>query len=313
MNVEPRTALFQRGIDDFGDEYAAAAVEIDDLARQQPIPCSVAHAPRDDGVEDRGARRGQRETALPAIGRRDTVRRTTRAPCAGCPRRGRSAADRNSSARLLPRWRAAAASSAVGSPLNARRVIVKSLPFSAPRFSLRRWRAAATTSKPSPATPTHASPIAERAGTVNDCSATASRSFRPAKPTSRGSSFASRASCFATHNVFAPRLRTFSSRWSPSPSASQPSHSCTRKSSGAVRSCARPAGPPCAHGSAAISSNTVTELVFRSSARSGRSPGTPALRRGRRSPVLRVVVALTLTRSGSSARSLPMLARIASR
>ncbi len=209
-----------------------------------------------------------------------------RAPCAGWPRRDRSAAGRSSSARLLSAIARSRASRAVGSPLNARRVIVKSLPFSAPRFSLRRWRAAATTSKPSPVTPNHASPIAERAGTVNDCSATASRSFRPAKPTSRGSSFASRASCFATHKVFAPRLRTFRSRWSPSPSASQPSHSCTRKSSGAVRSCARPAGPPCAHGSAAISSRTFTGLVFRSSARSGRSPDTPALRRDRRNPVL---------------------------
>src|SRR5687767_12703244 len=33
MNVELRTALFERGIDDFCDEHAAAAVEIDDLAR----------------------------------------------------------------------------------------------------------------------------------------------------------------------------------------------------------------------------------------------------------------------------------------
>jgi hypothetical protein len=98
------------------------------------------------------------------------------------------------------------------SPLKARSVIVKSLPFSEPRFSLRRWRDAATTSKPSPVTPSHDSPMAERAGTVNDCSATASRSFNPAKPTSRGSIFPSRASCFATHNVFAPRLRTFNSR-----------------------------------------------------------------------------------------------------
>ena len=163
-------------------------------------------------------------------------------PYVDWPRRGRIAADRSSSARLPPRSRAAAASRCVGSPLNSRKVIVKSLPFSAPRFSLRRWRAAATTSKPSPATPTHASPIAERAGTVNDCSATASRSFRPAKPTSRGWSFASRASCFATHRVFAPRLRTLQQQMVAVAVRLQPSHSLHDESLRARRAAAR--GPP---------------------------------------------------------------------
>src|SRR4051794_3307726 len=74
MNVELRTAFFERRIDDFGDEDATAAVEVDDLARQQLVPRSIADALCDGSVEDCGARCGQGEAALPAIGRRYTVR-----------------------------------------------------------------------------------------------------------------------------------------------------------------------------------------------------------------------------------------------
>ena len=89
-----------RGVD---REHAAAAIEIGDIARQQPIPAALRHALGQDGVEDDAARRRQHEAGVvpaappsiaPAACRPAVARRA--APARDCRPRGRSAAGRNS-------------------------------------------------------------------------------------------------------------------------------------------------------------------------------------------------------------------------
>ncbi len=118
--------------------------------------------------------------------------------------------------------------------------ITNRLPARAPRGSLRAWACASSTSNSEVRSPLSAIPL----GTVNHCTATARRSFRPAKPTSNGLQPAAIANCRATHSVFALRLRTFSRAWMPAPDGAKPSCSSTTKSSGSTRSRPLASGSP---------------------------------------------------------------------
>ena len=139
---------------------------------------------------------------------------------------------------------ASRASIASRSPITSRSTSTKRLPANAPRDSLRRCRAWASTRMPSRSSEARSG--ASRPGncTLKRCTVTAWRSFCPAQPTACSGTPAQRASSRATKPVFMLRFSMLSSRCSPSPLASKASSSSTRKSSATVRIRADSTGGP---------------------------------------------------------------------